>query len=398
MAQYDADPVRGGEYTVGGTRDAGTPDDPAAIRAEIRDTRERVGDTLEQIAERLNPRHVKEQVKEQVRENIRGAADHVRDNIRETIRGSTIGRVGTMAQNAAGRAGDTGSSFVETLRSNPIPAAMIGLGLGWLFVNGRRQRNERDRYETYDSTLTGTRPAYGAAGYADADYGSSYGAASGGAYYGGARADAPDQEGALDRVRDRAGELRDSAGNLVHRAQDSASQLADRVGSRAQNAASSVAQRTRYQAGRVEDQFYETPLAVGAATLALGLAVGLAAPSTRRESELMGDARDRLVDRAKDLAGDVKDKAQHVAERVVSEAKPAVTQVAGQVASQLTQTAKDAARDEGLSREGLRQELSSSGSQGLGGGQGLAGSQGLSGSQGLGGTQSLSNQGLGRAD
>ena len=116
MDQHSADAVRGDE----------TPSDPAVIRAEIRDTRDRVGDTLEQIAERLNPRNVKEQVKEQVRENIRDAADHVRDNIRDTIRGSTIGRVGHMAQNAAGRASETGTSIADTIRSNPIPAALIG--------------------------------------------------------------------------------------------------------------------------------------------------------------------------------------------------------------------------------------------------------------------------------
>jgi ElaB/YqjD/DUF883 family membrane-anchored ribosome-binding protein len=383
MAQYDADPVRGGDRPAEGSRDADTPSDPAVIRAEIRDTRERVGDTLEQIAERLNPRHVKEQVKEQVRENIRGAADHVRDNIRDSIRGSTIGRVGSMAQNAAGRVNDTGSSITETIRSNPIPAALIGIGLGWLLINGRRQSHARVEYDTYDSEV-GVRPAYGArGGYAGGEYGASYdtagtasyGSASyGSASYGG---DADQGEGALDRVRDKAGELtrdvRDSAGNLVDRAQGAAGA----VRGRAQGVASSVAQQTRRQAGRVENFFYDSPLAIGAATLALGLAAGLAAPTTRRESELMGGARDRLLDRAKDVAEDVKERAQDVAGRVIDEAKPVVSQAAAQI----TQNTKNAARDEGLSPQGVAQSVAQSGGLSQGGtsqGGGLSGG-GLSG-------------------
>lgn len=338
MDQHDADAVRGDE----------TPSDPAVIRAEIRDTRDRVGDTLEQIAERLNPTHLKEQVKEQVKESVRGAADHVRDNIRESIRGSTIGRVGYMAQHAAGRVSESGTSIAETIRSNPIPAAMIGIGLGWLFINGRRHSGAYASYDTYDSTLTGTRPAYGARDYGRT--GAAYGGAYAGADYGGRYGSAPyaggEGEGALDRAREKAGELgrdvRDTASQLADRAQDAAGAVSDR----AHDVASTVAQQTRRQAGRVEDYFYESPLAVGVATLALGLAAGLAAPATRRESELMGDARDRLFDKARDAAGEVKEKAQDVAERVINEAKPVVSQAA----SQITQTAKDAARDEGLQR------------------------------------------------
>ena len=46
----------------------------------------------------------------------------------------------------------------------------------------------------------------------------------------------------------------------------------------------------------------ENPLAVGAAAVAVGAVIGAAIPETRRERELIGDARDRLVGAAKDLA------------------------------------------------------------------------------------------------
>ena len=122
---------------------------------------------------------------------------------------------------------------------------------------------------------------------------------------------------------------RDEAGGLADRAQEAAGQVA----TRAQDVAGTVAERTRYQARRVEDRFYENPLAIGAATLALGLAAGLAVPTTRREVELMGDTRDRLVDQVREVTQETKEKVQHVAERVMGEAQT---------------TAKEAAREKGL--------------------------------------------------
>jgi ElaB/YqjD/DUF883 family membrane-anchored ribosome-binding protein len=286
--------------------------DPAAMRAEIRETRARVGETLEAIGERLNPQHIKAQV---------------RDNIRD----ATIGRVQHMAHSAVDRVNETRSNIVDTIRENPIPAAMIGIGLGWLFINGRRQGGasyggasyggaSADRYDArYNVRYAGEPRAY--AGY---PYGSDQYGAGGSAGQG---------EGAIDRARERAGEVgrdvRDTAGQLVDRAQHAAGA----IGERAQEVASTVADRTRYQARRVEDRFYETPLVAGAATLALGLAAGLAIPATEREVALMGDARDRLVDRAREVAQETTEKVQHVAGRVMDEVKT---------------TGAEAARSEGL--------------------------------------------------
>ena len=56
---------------------------------------------------------------------------------------------------------------------------------------------------------------------------------------------------------------------------------------------------------------------------AVGLAAGLAIPETRRERELMGDVRDKLVSNAKEKAEEAKEKLQHVAERTVDQAKAA---------------------------------------------------------------------------
>jgi hypothetical protein len=72
---------------------------------------------------------------------------------------------------------------------------------------------------------------------------------------------------------------------------------------------------------------------IGAAALALGLAAGLAIPSTEKEIDLVGNTGHHLVDKMRDVAEDTKTKVQQVAERVVNEAQS---------------TAKDSAQEVGL--------------------------------------------------
>lgn len=300
-------------------------DDPDAIRADIRETRDRVGDTLEQIGERLNPHHITEQVK---------------DNLRD----ATIGRVEHMAENAAERVNETRTSIMERVRDNPIPAAMVGIGLGWLFMNGRKQ-NSSSSTQYFGSKSQSRNQGYGSgsyqgsgSGYGRNVYGDSYGSS----YQGGYTGDTG--EGTVDHLRDRAGELgqtvKDTAGNLADKAQGVAGTIADRTQNVAsslvdhtQDMASSIAQTSRNQTRRVEDLFQEAPLVAGVATLALGLAAGLALPSTRKESELMGDARDHFVDHAREVVNETTTKVGHVAERVVDQAQS---------------TAAEAAKSEGL--------------------------------------------------
>lgn len=336
-----------GAADLGATNTAGTSgsrdvDDPAAIRADIRETRERLGDTLEEIGDRLNPRQLAEQVK---------------DNLRE----ATIGRARNAARSAADRVNETRYSIMDTIRDNPIPAAMIGIGLAWLLMNRRRENTAGAQYYGASSGADAYR---GTAGYTDAyagDTGYAYaGAPYGGASYpagGYAAADASTEEerGRLERARERASHLghdvKDAAGNVASRARETAGSVADRtkhaassVADRTKHAASSVADRTkdvagtvadrsRQQARRAESTFYEQPLAVGAATIALGLAAGMAIPATDREVRLMGDARDKLVDRAREMAHETREKVENVVERVAEDAKD---------------TARQAAREEGL--------------------------------------------------
>jgi ElaB/YqjD/DUF883 family membrane-anchored ribosome-binding protein len=101
----------------------------------------------------------------------------------------------------------------------------------------------------------------------------------------------------------------------------------------------------QYQAQQAGYQIHESieanPLVFGAVALAVGTAVGMMLPSTRREDEMFGGWRDEVVHRAQEVAGDVRERAQHVVEEV----KPELQQTVEKVTEDLKQTGKVAAEE-----------------------------------------------------
>ncbi len=236
-------------------------DEVGASRAEIERTRADMGETADAIQNKLSPRNLKEQAKEQAKDTAKG----------------------------------TGSTIVETIRENPLPAALTGIGLGWLFVSARRQSSEQTPYR--------------GRGY---DYPPTYELSP---RYEEERAPSGPSAGqALERTRDRVGET-------ASQAQDRAGQVA----SQAQDRVSQLGSRTRGQAERARGGFQrmlqENPLAVGALAVGAGAAVGLAMPQTIKEHEVMGEARDSLVETAQEKVQDAQQRAQRVAEEAQSAAK-----------------------------------------------------------------------------
>lgn len=327
--------------------DESTTDETIAIRADIEQTRANMSETIDALQERLSPTNLKEQAKEQVREQFQEAKEQVRE--------ATIGRVENMVHNASDTVSEARYTMMDTIRENPIPAALVGIGLGWLFMNRSSRRPVR---YTDRGGVTGTRGAYRGQPYYNTSqgyYDDRQGYSQQRPYYQDQRGYYDDRQGysepgmmdrgrqaassTIDRVQDRAGDLadraRETASNVTGNVTETASNLADR----AQETASNLADQAQYQAQRVEDRFesalHSNPLAVGAVALAVGTAVGLALPQTDRENRLMGEARDNLIDRAQDMAQDTLGRVQDVASEVVDETK---------------QTVKEQAREHGLSQ------------------------------------------------
>jgi len=336
------------DYETGVSNTAGADEiepteDTAEIRAEIEETRAEMSGTIEAIQDRLSPQHLKEQVKDQVREQFQ--------EVKATVREATIGKAEDMVRNAGDTLDEARYGLMETIRQNPIPAALVGIGLGWLFVNrqsapGRRYNryNDQARYYREAQPHYGDRQGYTGRTSAYADtYASNW-----------ADQGQRSAKGTLHRVQEAAGgvvnQAQDTVGTLADRTQETVGTFVDRtqetvgnVVSQAQETASTVANQTQeavgyiagqaqYQAQRVEDRFqhalYENPLAVGAVALAIGTAVGFSLPQTQRENELLGEARDTLIDRAQEVAQDTLEKVQQVAGDVVDQAQTTVQEKA----------------------------------------------------------------------
>src|SRR5215217_7731944 len=131
-------------------------DNTEQIRAEIEDTRAEMSQTINEIQERLSPEHLMGQVKETVREATVGKVERVMDKVGETISGVT-----EPALEVAGRAGtvikEAGTSVGNSVWRNPIPVALIGLGIGMLAM---RRYSGGDSYRTTSGTSR-TRRGYG---------------------------------------------------------------------------------------------------------------------------------------------------------------------------------------------------------------------------------------------
>lgn len=273
--------ARDDDYYVASESVDDTDEGAEQLRADIEDTRAEMSQTINEIQERLSPENLMGQVKETVRDATIGKVERVMDRVGETISEAT-----EPAFEAMGRAGttikETGMSVAGSMRRNPIPVALIGLGLGMLLVRSFRGngRDYQTRYTTPGNRqdYTGSQTRYAAGTH------TTRGA-----------------NGALNQVKDTASDLANRSttalSNLGTKAKDGASMISTRFG----------------------NALRDNPLAMGAVAVAAGTAVGLVLPSTRMESEYIGEASERLVDQAQEVARGAIDKVQNAAQQITNQ-------------------------------------------------------------------------------
>lgn len=271
----------------------------ARLERETEETRAELENTLDELRSRITPGQLVDQF-----------MDRARD-----------GNAGAFVRN-----------FGQQVAANPIPVAVIGVGLAWLMMANKEPRANSDR--TYRSGH-----AYG--GTAEYLTGEEYSAdteASDADYPGGnggrrlaLRGDPADRFGdAAHGMGERLGDAAARVTDTAHAAGDAMHDMADQTRAKLGQAASSVKgslqhsaatagetakraaaalQHSASEAGmltrRVFDFCKEQPLVLAGLGLALGAALGAAFPATRTEDELVGDASDEVKRRAAGLADKV---------------------------------------------------------------------------------------------
>ena len=251
------------------------------IKEQIEETRSQMGETIDAIQDRLSFSNLSEQVSEHVSNAVETAKEAVYD--------ATIGKAADMMKDVTSKI--SGATAIKTVRDNPLPFVLLGAGAGLLAYQAYSSKNPRStRHEFASETGKGA----GKSG-----------------------------EGIGNKVKG----LAETATAPVGAAYDKAAKIADTAYSGAADAVNQAYNKVGELGTTARERYThhleENPLAVGAVALALGAAVGLALPSTRYEGELLGQARQDLLDKAQDTAADLLDKTK----QVVMEAGQAVAEL-----------------------------------------------------------------------
>ena len=329
-------------------------DDPNAIRRNIERTRAEMGETIDRIQDRLNP-------------------DRLRSEAEEAVREATIGRIETMAHDAKRKAKHAQRNVMETVKENPIPAALIGLGIGWLMMSNKNDDDYNYDYDDYYYSGYGRPYPSNYSSYQDpnyayemaqrqgtmqpqayAEYDQRYG--KGGWDEEGSRTEEWRRQGseAVSNVREgaqnAARRTQEEFDNVRDRVREGADELGEEVQRRAETMRYQMRRRQRQTRRQFNQAMDSNPLAVGALTLAAGALIGLMIPNTEMENEWMGEERDRFLREARRQAQSRAEETMNKVQSVVEEA---------------TDAAKDAAKEttERTKSEAERQNLTTSSSR-----------------------------------
>lgn len=256
------------------------------------------------------------------------------------------------------------SNFVQDLgdaaRENPISAALIGMGILWMFggsAAAMARRAAADNMPDPRRALSGAADAVlntGAAigeGINSATSKITRGASAaldGATRFGREQTDFAAQQARAGRGA--AGEMADAVASGARRVQDSASTALEGAARFGREQSDSVAQYARSipEAGgqmvhtlrsNLSELFEAQPLALGVVGLAIGAGIAAAVPPTQMEAEYLGEASDAVKEKAKQFASEQTGRASEMAEQALN-------------------AASEEARKQGLTTEGVKSAAS----------------------------------------
>jgi hypothetical protein len=198
------------------------------------------------------------------------------------------------------------SNLGTSVKQNPVPVALVGVCLAWLMASGRSGANPGRGQAAGTSLRRATDRAWSGAREQAHSARQTLGDAAQAARerFDQARHSA---SGTAQSAREAVSRVSDTVSGTAQSAREALSRFSDTVSGTAQSArdalarSADVAQRQVERArGGYEWMLREQPLALGAIGVAIGALLAAAAPRTHAEDEWMGEASDRLAERAKE--------------------------------------------------------------------------------------------------
>ncbi len=294
------------------------------IESDIREKRNRMDSTLDQLGERLN----------------------VRSLMNSALEWWDSPSSGNQGNAAARRALKT---VATQMKHHPMPSLLIGGGLAWLIADAGGDDATPAERPGEPSRVSDRLPKSQNGGV-----GSSLSHAKDAA------------AGAMESAKEKLSDL----GSRTHR---SADHLAHEAYVVSRSAARKIKQEVKEDYHAAGERFgravEEYPLAVGVVFAALGALAGLALPRSRKEDEMMGSKSDHVVEAAKEKGAELLESGKAVGERVIEtvaeEAKEqgftadkvtgalsAMAEKGGAILQKAKDEAAQAATDEGLKPPG----------------------------------------------
>jgi ElaB/YqjD/DUF883 family membrane-anchored ribosome-binding protein len=298
-----------------------------AIRSDIDTTRDRMDETINQLGNRLDGRHL---------------VDEVLGFFRRSD--GTASKVGQQISNTAQTAMQ---SVTNTVKENPIPALLIGGGIAWLIYSNTRGSSSSRDWDSDEELYSSSTPDYMRQGYAEG------------------YTDQPleQQSGSVasqakEKLSELGSQAREKLSSVTESGREKFEAARGRVGEMTQQArqrSREVYDRTRQRVSTTANQH---PLEVGLACLAVGLIAGLALPTPERVNRSLGYTADRLRERTREKGSEILDKGKRVVQAAADAAREEaksqgltpenLRNEAKSVASRASQAGMSAARDEGL--------------------------------------------------
>ena len=278
------------------------------IERDIAEDRRRIEDRLDAIQQRMSP-------------------------------GQLVDEVLTYAKSSSG--GEYVSSLGTAVKNNPIPMALVGVGLAWLMAGPKTSMSSYLKADDPEYPVATVQGDMRRSGPVTLDGGKRYSHftdGSGSRYKAltdeaGRRAGHfVDESGKTFRgfadasghqyndLRDEAGKLFDDASGWLSHTWRDMTRSAGKAGAAVANAGQSAAETGAQLNTAILKHFKDQPLVGGALAFAVGAAIGAALPHTRSEDELLGAAADDVKSRLSDGAVKTMDKVENVAADVYDKA------------------------------------------------------------------------------
>lgn len=325
------------------------------IRDDIRGTRREMDETLDELGERLHPRHLIEDVIDL----FRGDSETGNASRKRIVHGTQR----------------LGRSIGQQIREHPLPALLAGVAIArWIFESTEESEPgyRRQQSESWGREAGGadwkqrTQSAVG--GMKDQVAGD---ASSMGDKVSGVASNLGEKvSGAASVAGEKISDTASMAGQRIAEAADAGWQRVREGGDALSRYSEEGRRIVNERASMIRDRFRETseefPLPVGGAFLAAGVLFGLLLPRTQKEDEWMGEVSDQLKDETRAGAEELIERGKLVAARTASSAmdeaqargvSPSqLADKAGRVVSETLKTGKEKAREQGITPSDLKEK------------------------------------------